>query len=174
MVDMTAAIEDILRDALEEVEGRIRAIEDSLVPVYAEREKVLRALAAIASPATKPVLQGQEISGNLINGGTANPFASLTMKELIIKALLERFENGATAAQLLSFFSEAWGRKDIMRSSFSPQLSRLKNDGVIVLNGKVWSLASDDVNENEPPKGGSETSEGATSLFDRGGIAPRP
>lgn len=104
----------------------------------------------------------------------ADLFNQQVLKELTVKALSERFTNGATAAQLIEFFSEAWGRRDIVRSSYSPQLSRLKHDGVVILQGKVWSLASSNPNENEPPKGGSETSGGATSLFDKDRINPDP
>lgn len=69
------------------------------------------------------------------------------MKELTIRALSERFQNGATASELMAFFSNAWGRKDIVRESFSPQLSRLKKEGKIVREGKVWKLAPSEKSE---------------------------
>lgn len=155
---MQAAIEDILRDALDAIEEKIKDVERSLVPLFAEREKIRRALEAVSEP-----VQQHAASSALPppNGGAGNPFSSLTMKELTVKALEERFVNGATAAQLIEFFAEAWGRKDIVRSSFSPQLSRLKNEGIIELHGKNWRLVGP--KENEPPLGGSETGEVAAS-----------
>ena len=70
-----------------------------------------------------------------------SPYAELTMKQLVRKALDEHFTNGATAIELLDFFRNAWGRHDIVRTSLSPQLSRLKRDKVIELDGYVWQLA---------------------------------
>lgn len=65
----------------------------------------------------------------------------LTMKELVLKALSERFKNGATVSELLTFFTLSWGRDEIARTSLSPQLSRLKEERRIALMGKVWLLA---------------------------------
>jgi hypothetical protein len=65
----------------------------------------------------------------------------LTMKELVLKALSERFANGATVSELVEFFAIRWGREDVARPSLSPQLSRLKEEGKITLMGKVWLLA---------------------------------
>lgn len=78
-----------------------------------------------------------------------SPYDKLTMKQLICKALTEHFENGATANELLDFFENAYGRNDIVRTSLSPQLSRLKRVGSIALHGVKWRLAKpDDHNEN--------------------------
>lgn len=87
---------------------------------------------------------------------SVSPYRKLTMKQLVRKALDEHFVNGATATELLEFFRNAWGRNDVVRTSLSPQLSRLKGEGLIVLQGKHWMLASqseasDDHNENEAP-----------------------
>lgn len=72
----------------------------------------------------------------------------LTFKQLIVKALSERFQNGATANQLLDYFKSAWGR-EIMRTSLSPQLSRLKQDGKINQRGKVWYLITTETNNGD-------------------------
>lgn len=82
-----------------------------------------------------------------------SPYDKLTIKQLVRKALDEHFTNGATANELLDFFRDAWGRNDIMRTSLSPQLSRLKRDGVITLHGMKWHLVglAPDHNENGAP-----------------------
>jgi len=86
-----------------------------------------------------------------------SPYAKLTMKQLVRKALGEHFANGATAIELLDFFRNAWGRNDVIRTSLSPQLSRLKREGVITLDGMTWRLAPEgdllSQNEIEPPVG---------------------
>ena len=71
-----------------------------------------------------------------------SPYARLTIKSLIIKALAEHFSRGATSIQLLDFFSNAWGRSDVVRTSLSPQLSRLRSDGVLFRRGPVWHLSA--------------------------------
>ena len=91
------------------------------------------------------------------------------MKQLTLKALNEHFQKGATARQLLRFFKDAWGRDDVVRSSLSPQLTRLKNDGKIRRDGIRWFLVTTEKNEaHRPgsPAGASETGEAATSLND--------
>lgn len=79
----------------------------------------------------------------------ASPYAKLTMKQLVRKALDEHFTNGATASELLDFFRNAWGRNDVVRTSLSPQLSRLKREGIITLHGIKWRLANP---EGDPPE----------------------
>lgn len=69
-----------------------------------------------------------------------SPYAGLTQQQLVIKALSEHYKNGATATELVDFFHNAWGREDIVRSSLSPQLSRLKSEHKIDLIGRVWIL----------------------------------
>lgn len=96
-----------------------------------------------------------------------SPYAKLTMKQLVRKALGEQFRNGATAIELLDFFRDAWGRDDVIRTSLSPQLSRLKREGVITLEGMTWRLVDEaDHNENGAPAtlplGAPETGGGAT------------
>jgi hypothetical protein len=64
-------------------------------------------------------------------------FEHLTIKQLIIKSLTDHFRDGATAAELIEFIGNAYGRQ-IERSSFSPQLSRLREEGMVrlLLSGK--------------------------------------
>lgn len=85
----------------------------------------------------------------------ANPdIQGLTMKQLVVKALKEHLLDGATANGLLDFFAREWGRDEIMRTSLSPQLSRLKDEGTIRLNGKVWHYNHDEfdamLSEDDP------------------------
>ena len=67
-----------------------------------------------------------------------SPYARITIKQLILKALEEQFPSGATAKQMLELFGSAWGRREIVRTSLSPQLSRLKAEHKIDRNGSVW------------------------------------
>jgi hypothetical protein len=65
-----------------------------------------------------------------------------TIKELILRTLWTQFrEGGATSARLREYIFEVWER-DIDRTSFSPQLSRLRADGLVKQKGgdDVWRL----------------------------------
>jgi hypothetical protein len=82
------------------------------------------------------------------HGVSPPPYEHLTMKQLIMKALTEHFQSGATAKQFREFFRDAWSR-NIDRASLSPQLSRLRSDKSSDREGNVWFL----VKENEAPPG---------------------
>jgi hypothetical protein len=71
--------------------------------------------------------------------------ANLTIKQLIMKAMRAHFKDGATAADLRDFIKDAYGR-DIERASFSPQLSRLKAQGLLHQNPETerWTILASD------------------------------
>jgi hypothetical protein len=54
----------------------------------------------------------------------------LTIKELVIRALIDNFPDGGTTVDIRDFIQDAYGR-DIMPSSLRPQLHRLKTDEVL-------------------------------------------
>ena len=55
-----------------------------------------------------------------------------------------------TALELLEQVNQRQGTT-LLRSSLSPQLSRLKDEGVIKLTDKLWHLPEHSVPENEEP-----------------------
>jgi hypothetical protein len=57
-------------------------------------------------------------------------FASATIKELVIQALLDGFPNGATMMEIRDFIRAGYGR-EIQPSSLRPQMHRLKADEVL-------------------------------------------
>lgn len=71
---------------------------------------------------------------------TTNSYARMSIKALAMEALQTHFRAGATAVELLDYFSEAYGRNDVPRTSLSPQLTILKNEGKISREGLVWRL----------------------------------
>jgi len=77
-----------------------------------------------------------------------SPYAHLTIKQLVLKALREHFPEGATANQMLDVFANVWGRGEIARTSLSPQLSRLKEDDHLIFRrGHVWHLRNPPLDE---------------------------
>jgi hypothetical protein len=68
-------------------------------------------------------------------------FAAMTIKELVIQALLDHFPNGGTAAQIRDFMRDAYQRV-IEPSSVRPQMHRLKADNVLMHDPAtdIWNL----------------------------------
>lgn len=84
-------------------------------------------------------------------------FEHMTLKELAVSALKSKhFPLGATTAELCEFLRNAYGR-DVPPSSLSPQLSRLKANGVVRQEGDRWQIVPpqglDSLLEIEPSNG---------------------
>lgn len=156
---MTHNVSSLLRELQTDLAERIKALEGELKSLREEERRVLAALKATQETAELEA-SGDEASRASVTHHlrNANPeYQNLTMKELVLRALEEHFPEGATAQQMLDLFANRWGRTDIVRTSLSPQLSRLKNDDQkIILDGRVWKLAeransSSDNNRLEQP-----------------------
>ncbi|QEN88747.1 hypothetical protein FZC33_21660 [Labrys sp. KNU-23] len=85
-----------------------------------------------------------------------------TIKEAVV-ALLKRYGRGMTALEILPEINAALN-VDYPRTSLSPQLSRLKADGIVMREGNVWSLVewatgNDEASDNAPMKESSEASD---------------
>ena len=84
-----------------------------------------------------------------------------SIKEMAVKLLDQAQPNGLTALQILELIQINW-MPGLERTSLSPQLTRLKNDGIIINDKRLWKLATQDElsNETEAPAdtGASETS----------------
>jgi hypothetical protein len=133
----------LMRHRLHELRVEIVTLRNKLYPLEVEATQVEIGLRAMEGNLIPP--SGHEASKNAIahHARQANPeIAKLTLKQLILKALTEHFVDGATAIQMLDFFARQWGRQE-MRTSLSPQLSRLKEEGKIKLEGKIWTLGTD-------------------------------
>ena len=134
----------LLRQRRSELERRHVELQAMLEPVKRELAQVdiaIRALTPDAAVAIPPLGADGSAAAVAHFRRRENPdVQKMTFKQLVVKALSEHFENGATANELLDFFKSNWCR-EIMRTSLSPQLSRLKNDNLIELHGKVWHLS---------------------------------
>lgn len=164
---MPKSVRQLLDDMEADLLMRMDPLRRELAIFEGELADVRKAKNALNSEGGRPVmrlLNGELVrpppradgSGEGRDLTPPSPYAKLTMKQLVKKALDEHFTNGATANELLDFFRDAWGRNDIVRTSLSPQLSRLKREGVTTLRGMKWHLAAaGDLYENEAPNGGA-------------------
>jgi hypothetical protein len=148
----TESLRDFLAKREKELTASINQMRRAIIPFESELAEVRRAKAAVGLTDTKEheKLQTQYmLIGPDATRGLANPYLRKSMKQLAVEALKTEFKKGATAAQLLQFFHDAWGRTDISRESLSPQLSRLKASGVLLLDGKTWFLGSENSKKTE-------------------------
>jgi hypothetical protein len=153
-MSMPRTVRDLLDDHEADLISRLKALRDQIIPLERELAEVRRARSAVSmidyGPEQTQILFPAKNGASEPEQGPArvsrdltpprSPYARLTIKQLVRKALSEQFERGATANELLDFFSDAWGRSDVLRTSLSPQLSRLKQEGAIILIGQKWSL----------------------------------
>lgn len=151
-------VRSILDDHEASIVERIAVLRAELVPLEKELLDVRLAKAALSkgsltnqaelsfSQLSSPETASSHIDTwrqRILNAASAapkSPYSHLTIKELVKKALHEYFERGATANQLLDLFANAWGRTDVVRTSLSPQLSRLRHEGEVFREGQVWRL----------------------------------
>jgi len=142
---------DTLRNILDRREAELSELLADLRTQMAPLEQELRDVrvarqAIAAQPKLQPNgFEATERAMAYFNGQPFRPteYQNWTMKQLVRKALKERFSEGATARQLLDLFHDEWGRIDIVRSSLSPQLSRLSKEGVIYRKALIWHLDDD-------------------------------
>jgi hypothetical protein len=162
---MPKSVREILDDHIANILAQLDPAREHVVILERELAEARRAKAAIVSPAASALLQPNvnrllqahedrvHVRNRVIHYGggeavrdirpPASPYSRLTMKQLVRKALTEHFINGATANELLDHFHDVYARNDVVRTSLSPQLSRLKRDGDVILRGKRWYLAGE-------------------------------
>lgn len=182
IVSFMSKLRDMLIERQAELEEQISKLRAQLVPLEEELDETKLARNAVEARVVLLPANGNASSARSVNYfsqlPSGWPFRNWTMKQMVRKALEDDYPEGATARQLLDLFHKEWGRTDIIRSSLSPQLSRLKAEGEIWRKGLIWRLIDsaelgevairepeflDDIspNENEPPngnpEGGSET-----------------
>jgi hypothetical protein len=76
----------------------------------------------------------QQTESGLIGGGVPR-----TIKTMVLSALTSHFDDGATLAELRTFIKDVFGR-EVDRTSISPQLARLREEGAVEQNGRKWRL----------------------------------
>jgi hypothetical protein len=79
----------------------------------------------------------QQITNAAVTG--LPPSDHPTIKSMILTALSSHFQGGATPAELRTFIKDVFGR-EIHRTSMSPQLARLREEGIVEQCGTRWNL----------------------------------
>ncbi|GGA50764.1 hypothetical protein GCM10011385_00010 [Nitratireductor aestuarii] len=119
--------------------------------ITAELEDLHVALRGILSEPTKAdsimvnrVLTDQKSTGSYFQNGVK--IRRGTIKDFVVQVLSDS-PNGMVAMDILAAINEQF-QKNYDRPSLSPQLSRLRQDGVLGLRGPVWYLKRNDLFED--------------------------
>ena len=118
-----------LRADIEAAMEELRAIEISL--------NVFQNLGLRETPAITTTAQS-----DLFSPKQRRKSPELTIKQMIVTVLGE-VESGLDAMAILVEINERW-KKDYARTSLSPQLSRLKQEGRLIYVNQKWLLAEKD------------------------------
>jgi hypothetical protein len=122
---MDAAVQEAVRKASEPFLDELREIDVALYAIETS-ERPDR-----TSPQQEPLAPRQVTRS-----------VGLTLKQMILQILGER-HGGLDALAILDEINRRWN-VGLERTSLSPQLSRLKQEGRLKLTGKVWNLVEKD------------------------------
>ena len=137
------------------LKSRIAALHGQIAPLELELAQVQQMLDLLPMPDARPlqelarivatqaiVGQIEQASPNLsIQELVHASYATRTIKDLIIQALIDGFLHGATTTQLRSFIQSGYGRA-IDPGSLRTQLHRLKVSGILGQdpNSDIWNF----------------------------------
>jgi len=152
--------DETLRDFLErrerELTQQIRALHMQMAPMEIEITEIRRSKAALGLPPatatadfvapvgpvplTTRSIERPNRCRMIAKAIRDKPLGEMSIKQLIIKALFERFKEGVTPLELSHFLSETY-RRAIGSGSIRPIMARLKEDGMVVRNAESkWLL----------------------------------
>lgn len=145
--------DETLRNFLErrerELAQQLRSLLSQMTPIEQEIAEIRRSKAALGIPPTQMTadvattstaavsfprrIERPNTCRVLAKAIRERPLGEMSIKQLIIKALFEHFEEGATPIELSHFLSETYKRA-IGSGSIRPILGRLNIEGMVVRN----------------------------------------
>lgn len=136
------------RTQLADEEARLREKLKVVVEERVKLDKAAMAAGLLEEPytATKGTLRIDLGSPPQTNRRRSRTRAKIAMKDAIMQ-VLEETGHGLPASEILPRVNALLGVQ-FARSSLSPQLSRLKNSGELILDGKNWCLPKKDEQGN--------------------------
>lgn len=109
--------------------------------IAARREEVKRQITELKAELREITLAEAAIKSGVLDGASTQGQGSRgkhTIKDMVVSVLSSRLE-GAEASDIVNFIANEFG-EEVPRSSLSPQLSRLKEEGALILDGRIWKL----------------------------------
>ena len=139
-----STISEIMATRRQEIISQIKDLEVELAAIQAflnsaqNRQGVL----AILDPPSDVIKPPKKLKKRTIKN--LRKKAALTIKQMVVK-LIDQNGAGLSAIDLMARIKAVYDL-EIPRSSLSPQLSRLKQEGRLVDKSGIWCLASDSGN----------------------------
>lgn len=124
----------------QELESLEEPLRTQLAEIRRERDQLRRAAVA-AGISLNPTAEAEELREPPPAAAPQRSLPERTIKEAVIEVLSDH-EGGMTAINILSLINRRF-KSAYPRTSLSPQLSRLKADGILERNGIVWRLATE-------------------------------
>jgi hypothetical protein len=118
-------LRDFIAARRAEIKGQIQDLKSELV----ELDKAESAIASDGEMATSQGNAPRPAKRRRIDGG---------IKNMVLQSLLMNF-SGLTANSILESIKVIYGI-EVARTSLSPQLSRLKNDGKVAVENSIWRI----------------------------------
>jgi hypothetical protein len=171
------------------VRRRFDEIDKTLVPLHVRREQLLAEVHAVDAQIAnlQPELEelrrvAETLALDLVSSSDhpRSKDGDTTIKQAI-RLTLNLRPNGLNSTDLHAEASNDFFDGKLDRTSFSPQLSRMRRDGEVDLNDSIWTLTdygrlmmqprsrgrvSHDRKENEPHDGGTSHGSDTVSVFD--------
>jgi hypothetical protein len=133
MIEESLTLADFIERRRTELSRAEEKLREELAAILEERAQLDKAALA-AGLHKKPVADYQE--QDVAIKRRPRKASAITIKEAVLQVLSEA-GHGMTAADLLPRINRLLGI-EYPRSSLSPQLSRLKTEGALVLEGAIW------------------------------------
>ena len=143
-----------LIDAEQELDEDQAELDRRRAEIRRERAEIAAARAALPRKPTGASVAPDRTSANGVQ---------MTIKEMVVD-VLGVLPRGAEALEILRLVNERFNA-GLIRTSLSPQLSRLKADGVLIRDGMIWHL-----NAKGPAEAGPSLFQGAAGAG--GGFPP--
>jgi hypothetical protein len=141
--------DDTLRTFLErrerELTHQIAAVRGELQSKEKELAEIRAVRATLAPSVLTPAVPVPAVLTPVPDTTTFDAAANLirakrTIKSMIVSALTSHFDDGATLGEIRTFIMDVFGQ-EIDRTSISPQLARLRDEGAVEQRGKKWTLS---------------------------------
>lgn len=120
----------------------VEKIEQAVVQKHLFNTKLNMKFVSVASQAEKDIktVENAQVKNTELLLILKKEAKGSTIKEDVIN-LLEFYGRGVTALNILEDLKKRYNRRNLMRSSLSPQLSRLKQEGKLEYFDKKWILS---------------------------------
>lgn len=135
---MSDALKAFIHRRRQELDSDEQSLRHRLKAIETEREQLRKAAEAVGLGGVPELGPPPQLPAGMVSNLYRHPLTQRTIKQRVLE-ILEGDYQGMTAQEILFVLNEKFGT-EYPRTSLSPQLSRLKAEGKIELDGSMWKL----------------------------------